>query len=265
MAALFLWLCASAGGSHGALRHRTLGENEYDQAIHKMIAKHDVTVLSKSYCVFCKETRRSLSSLDPSQALDMSAYDLDATPENTDKLQDALERLTGVRSVPAVFVRGSYIGGHDDTDKAIRSGRIQTMLSLPHDKAAQIASIQPIRSDNQSSEHHLKATELTRRSDFDDFLNAHQVILLDVYKIGCHACDSIAPTIDAVSRELLSEGRIAVAKIKASSNALPDEYQQMVPWYPTLLIVQKGHRPVPYSGGHSVVALVSTLKSMMNG
>ena len=38
--------------------------------------------------------------------------------------QDALGALTGARSVPRVFVGGSFLGGGDDTVAAAKSGKL---------------------------------------------------------------------------------------------------------------------------------------------
>ena len=45
-------------------------------------------------------------------------------------LQNALLQMTGQRTVPSVFVKGTHLGGNDDTQKAAREGKLQEMLGL---------------------------------------------------------------------------------------------------------------------------------------
>lgn len=44
------------------------------------------------------------------------------------QIQDALYQLTGRRTVPNVFIRGTSIGGGDDTEQLYHSGKLQEMV-----------------------------------------------------------------------------------------------------------------------------------------
>ena len=52
---------------------------------------------------------------------------------DTDAIQDALQEVTGARSVPRVFVGGQFIGGGDDTARKVSDGTLKQLL---HDVGA---------------------------------------------------------------------------------------------------------------------------------
>jgi glutaredoxin len=47
---------------------------------------------------------------------------------NCDDIQDALQQVTGGRSVPRVFISGKFIGGGDDTAAKQASGELLKLL-----------------------------------------------------------------------------------------------------------------------------------------
>ena len=47
---------------------------------------------------------------------------------NGTTIQDTLEKVTGQRTVPNVFVGGEHVGGNDDTHSALKDGRLEKML-----------------------------------------------------------------------------------------------------------------------------------------
>jgi glutaredoxin len=47
---------------------------------------------------------------------------------NCDDIQDALQQITGGRSVPRVFIAGKFIGGGDDTAAKQSSGELLKLL-----------------------------------------------------------------------------------------------------------------------------------------
>ncbi|XP_003367569.1 glutaredoxin [Trichinella spiralis] len=47
-------------------------------------------------------------------------------------MKDALEELTGARSVPRVFIDGKFIGGADDTKRLHENGELSQMLENLH-------------------------------------------------------------------------------------------------------------------------------------
>jgi len=92
----------------------------------EQIANNDVMVFSKSYCPYCEATKTVFDKMD---GVDATVYELDLDNENGQAIQDALLEISGQRTVPNVFVKGSHIGGNDDTQLAAKMGKIKKMLS----------------------------------------------------------------------------------------------------------------------------------------
>ena len=86
---------------------------------------HQVVVWSKTYCPYCKETKKLLKSM---KGVEMVVHEIDNEKDGY-RLQQELYRLTGQRSVPNVFVNNKHIGGNDDTQSAYKNGTLQDLLS----------------------------------------------------------------------------------------------------------------------------------------
>ncbi|KAJ6441311.1 glutaredoxin Grx1 [Purpureocillium lavendulum] len=89
----------------------------------KLIDENAVIVFSKSYCPYCRATKQTLSSLDA----EYKAIELDNESDGSD-LQDALEQITGQRTVPNVFIDHKHIGGNSDVQALLKSGELKTKL-----------------------------------------------------------------------------------------------------------------------------------------
>ena len=83
-----------------------------------------VVVFSKTFCPFCRKTK----NLFLDKGIDAKVIELDKM-DNGDAIQDALLELSGQRTVPNVFIKGSHLGGNDDTQKAAREGKLEEMLA----------------------------------------------------------------------------------------------------------------------------------------
>lgn len=66
-------------------------------------------VFSKSYCSYCDATKRLLSQNN----IAFKALELD-TRDDGPSIQSLLQKKTGQRTVPNVFIRGKHIGGNSD-------------------------------------------------------------------------------------------------------------------------------------------------------
>ena len=49
--------------------------------------------------------------------------------DDEEEYQETLKGLTGIRTVPQVFVFGEFVGGSDDTMVAYESGKLERMLA----------------------------------------------------------------------------------------------------------------------------------------
>mmetsp|Transcript_18983 Transcript_18983/g.48019 ORF Transcript_18983/g.48019 Transcript_18983/m.48019 type:complete len:94 (+) Transcript_18983:182-463(+) len=85
------------------------------------LAAHKVVVVSKSWCPFCK---RALAILRDYNIEDMIVLDAEADPS----VQARAAELSGVRTVPNVFINGKSIGGCDNTTALHNSGKLKDLL-----------------------------------------------------------------------------------------------------------------------------------------
>lgn len=81
-------------------------------------------MFSKSYCPYCKKAKSVLA------AFPLKSYKIIELDERQDgdAFQDELQRMTGARSVPRVFIAGKCIGGGDDTARLNQDGKLKQML-----------------------------------------------------------------------------------------------------------------------------------------
>ena len=49
--------------------------------------------------------------------------------ENGEEIQKTLKDISGQNTVPNVFIKGTHLGGSDDTQVASQSGRLQELLN----------------------------------------------------------------------------------------------------------------------------------------
>jgi glutaredoxin 3 len=76
-----------------------------------IIDGNPVVVFSKSYCPYCRATKTLLNEKLGSDKYFLMELD---QVEDGAALQDALEDITGQRSVPNVFIGRKHIGGNSD-------------------------------------------------------------------------------------------------------------------------------------------------------
>lgn len=86
-------------------------------------AERKVVVYTRSWCPYCTEVKALLKGLK----VDFTDVDLDAIVEG-DEIQDALYDITGVTTIPQVFVGGKFVGGCDDTTAKSRNGQLKILF-----------------------------------------------------------------------------------------------------------------------------------------
>ena len=82
-----------------------------------------VMVYSKTYCPFCSEVKSMFAKMDVAAKV----VELDTLADGDD-VQAALQGVSGMRTVPQVFVGGTLVGGCDDTLSAYKNGNLMEML-----------------------------------------------------------------------------------------------------------------------------------------
>ncbi|KAG7361141.1 glutaredoxin [Nitzschia inconspicua] len=93
--------------------------------IDNLIDSHKVVIFSKSYCPYCSATKKLFNKM---KVEGMVVIELDQDPRGAE-IQQELQRMTGQRTVPNVFVNGSHLGGNSDAQAAAQSGKLQEMLN----------------------------------------------------------------------------------------------------------------------------------------
>lgn len=96
---------------------------QYEDAVNGYISKHDVFVFSKSYCPHSRAVKTLLKDL----RIKSRSFELDLQPNGSD-YQNALEKITGGRTVPRVFIKGKFIGGNSEVQQKFRSGELYDIL-----------------------------------------------------------------------------------------------------------------------------------------
>jgi glutaredoxin 3 len=86
-----------------------------------IINENPVAVFSKSYCPYCRATKELLSA----SGAQYYAVELDQIDDGA-ALQDALQDLTGQRTVPNIFIKQKHIGGNSDLQA--KKGELNNLL-----------------------------------------------------------------------------------------------------------------------------------------
>jgi len=87
----------------------------------KIIDDNSVVVFSKSYCPYCRASKALLNEKHAKYFL----LELDEVDDGA-ALQDALEEITGQRSVPNIFIAQKHIGGNSDLQA--KKGQLDDLL-----------------------------------------------------------------------------------------------------------------------------------------
>lgn len=77
----------------------------------KLIDENPAVVFSKSYCPYCRSTKRTLDDLGAKYTL----VELDQEEDGSD-IQEALLKISGQRTVPNIFIGKEHIGGNSDLE-----------------------------------------------------------------------------------------------------------------------------------------------------
>ncbi|KAK4210049.1 thioredoxin-like protein [Rhypophila decipiens] len=93
-----------------------------DSAAHKkvqqLIDENAVVVFSKSYCPYCKNTKRILDGLKANY----KSYELNEENDGSE-LQAALYDISGQRTVPNIYIGKTHIGGNSDLESVVKNGK----------------------------------------------------------------------------------------------------------------------------------------------
>ena len=115
-------LAAAAWGVKEALDRPR--DQPWTERIQHELDSHRLVVYSKTTCPHSRAVKELLRSLSQGYV----AVELDQVPEGR-SLQRALARMTGVSTVPQVFIKGEFVGTADGMRAAQASGRLARLLN----------------------------------------------------------------------------------------------------------------------------------------
>jgi glutaredoxin 3 len=97
------------------------------QFVDQIIAGNKVAVFSKTYCPYCVKAKNVLAKYDINGIRIVELDELEDSSQ-VDVIQDYLNKITGARTVPRVFINGKCIGGGDDTARLDRDNKLKELL-----------------------------------------------------------------------------------------------------------------------------------------
>jgi glutaredoxin 3 len=106
-------------GAQGVVRPKTPSS-----IVDDWVYGNPVVVISKSYCPYCKEAVEILEKLDATPLV----VQIDERPD-CDGIQSYLDKLTGDRNVPSIFIGQQIVGGLDELEALNSDGQLESLLS----------------------------------------------------------------------------------------------------------------------------------------
>ena len=88
--------------------------------VKSLISQNKVMIFSKTFCPYCSKAKSAFDKL----GVKPFVVELEDR-KDCDEIQDALQTLTGKRSVPRVYINGVFLGGGDDTASALANGTLE--------------------------------------------------------------------------------------------------------------------------------------------
>jgi glutaredoxin 3 len=79
-----------------------------------------IKIYTKNYCPFCAKAKVLLDSLGVK-------YDEDDVTDSPEKIQE-LSKLSGMMTVPQIFVGEKCLGGYSDIEKLHQEGKLEELL-----------------------------------------------------------------------------------------------------------------------------------------
>ncbi|XP_047327711.1 monothiol glutaredoxin-S10-like [Impatiens glandulifera] len=112
------------GSTRGAMFKVQALSAPSEDSVKKTISENPVVVFSKTWCSYSAEVKSLFKDLGVKPLV----IELDQMGPDGNELQITLERLTGQRTVPNVFIGGKHIGGCTDTVQLHRKGELEPLL-----------------------------------------------------------------------------------------------------------------------------------------
>ncbi|XP_058286339.1 glutaredoxin 2 isoform X3 [Hylobates moloch] len=91
--------------------------------IQETISDNCVVIFSKTSCSYCTMAKKLFRDMN----VNYKVVELDLL-EYGNQFQDALYKMTGERTVPRIFVNGTFIGGATDTHRLHKEGKLLPLV-----------------------------------------------------------------------------------------------------------------------------------------
>ncbi|KAM9612940.1 glutaredoxin 2 isoform 3-T3 [Trichechus inunguis] len=91
--------------------------------IQETISDNCVVIFSKTSCSYCTMAKKLFQDIN----INYKVVELDML-EYGNQFQDALFKMTGERTVPRIFVNGTFIGGAMDTHRLHKEGKLLPLV-----------------------------------------------------------------------------------------------------------------------------------------
>ncbi|XP_065526487.1 glutaredoxin 2 [Lathamus discolor] len=114
------WACFRMGNDQTTVG---LSNDATVKQIQEIISDNCVVIFSKTTCSYCRMAKKLFESIN----VNYTAVELDMNT-NGSQVQDILEQMTGGRTVPRVFVNGSFVGGATDTQRLHEEGKLLPLI-----------------------------------------------------------------------------------------------------------------------------------------
>jgi len=93
------------------------------------IAKSNIFVVSKTRCGACKKAKKLLNKLALQIGVVPVVFDLDIySKQQIQKIINHLSVSTGIKTVPQIWIKGTFIGGNDDIQRIHKDRRLVPLI-----------------------------------------------------------------------------------------------------------------------------------------
>ncbi|KAN0030172.1 hypothetical protein ACTA71_009933 [Dictyostelium dimigraforme] len=92
--------------------------------VQRLIGDNKLIIFSKTYCGFSKRIKQLFKTID---GVTPTIVELDIREDGVE-IQSILSEISGIRTVPQLFINGKFIGGNDATQQLHSEGKLIHLL-----------------------------------------------------------------------------------------------------------------------------------------
>jgi len=98
-------------------------DNEMLNIINELFRQHKLVLFSKTFCPYCRTAKNVLKAT----GFKFHAVELDEAP-NGAKMQKEISKLSGINTVPQLFLDSKFVGDSSTVKKLNESGKLVEMF-----------------------------------------------------------------------------------------------------------------------------------------